>query len=127
MLSARNTFILGAALAAFVAAPSEANAQSSQNYASTNMWGTAPAGVAVNGALESALAHEHNGVVAGQVNAARKGLLLSGGPGMTITAIGSQSIVSNTVVGNGNNTNISASQSASNSGSVSNQGTIVGR
>lgn len=119
------SFPVFAALAAagFLAAPA-AQAQSTQNFTSTNMWGTAPAGVSVPGAVDSAIAHEHNGTVAAQVNSARKGLLTGGVPGLSITSIGSQSIVSNTVVGNGNSTSVNATQSSSNSGSVSNQGTV---
>lgn len=90
------------------------------------MWGTAPAGVAVIGSVDSAISHEHNGVVAAQVNAAKKGLLAGGVPGMSITSIGSQSIVSNTVIGNNNNTSVTATQTTSNTGSVTNQGSISG-
>jgi hypothetical protein len=87
------------------------------------MWGTQPTGVAVPGMVESAIAHNQNGQAAALVNAARKNLLL-GGPGIAITAIGSQSIVSNTVIGDDNDVSISASQSSSNSGSVNNSGTF---
>jgi hypothetical protein len=72
--------------------------------------------------VDSAIAHAHDGTAAGQVNAAKQGLLLSAGPGMSITAIGSQSIVSTTVIGNDNNVNVNATQSSSNSGSVNNTG-----
>jgi len=44
--------------------------------------------------------------------------------GLTITSIGSQTLVSNTIVGNGNTTNLNSNQSSQNSGAVSNQGTI---
>lgn len=89
------------------------------------MWGTTPGGVAVNGAVDSAFSHVSNSAAAGAVNAARSGVLLdTGAGGPTIYSIGSQSIVSNTIVGNDNSATISASQSATNSGAVSNQGTI---
>jgi hypothetical protein len=101
----------------------EATAQN-YSYSATNMWGTAPSGVAVPGALESAVAHSQNSAVAGAVNAAAAGTLLATGDGGTISSIGSQTIVSNTVFGNNNPTTISASQSATNSGEVSNSGQI---
>ena len=69
--------------------------------------------------------HALDGNSAGQVNAAKQGLLLYTGPGMTITAIGSQNIVSNTVIGDNNTTNINATQTSSNSGTVTNNGTIT--
>jgi hypothetical protein len=97
----------------------------SGDYAAGNMWGTTPGGVAVNGAAVSAFTHVSNGAVAGAVNAARSGFLIgSGSGGLSIYSIGSQSIVSNTIVGDDNSTSISASQSASNTGAVSNQGTL---
>jgi hypothetical protein len=104
-----------------------ANEAAAQNYSysATNMWGTAPSGVAVPGALESAVAHAQNSTTAGAVNGAAAGLLLgTGGDGGAISSIGSQTIVSNTVFGNNNPTTISASQSATNSGNVSNAGQI---
>ena len=106
-------------------ASTPAAAQTATNYTSTNMWGTASAGVGVPGALESALTHEHNGTIAAQVNAARKDLLIGGTPGLTIYSIGSQSIVSNTVIGNNNGgTTQNTTQTTSNSGAVSNNGQI---
>lgn len=88
---------------------------------SGRMWGSA----SVPGATtDSSTVHTQDGNAAGQVNAARRGLLLNGGPGMTITAIGSQNIVSTTITGNNNTTNVNATQSASNTGSVSNNGSI---
>lgn len=90
------------------------------------MWGTAPAGVAVPGAVDSAIAHNQNAAVAGAVNAAQAGALFNGGPGssISITSIGSQNIVSNTVIGDGNNVDIDANQSSSNTGQVSNSGAV---
>ena len=118
----RSALWLGAA-GMIVTLTTSASAQSTQNYSSGNNWGTQPTGVAVPGMVDSAIAHNQNGQAAALVNSAKKGLLL-GGPGMSITAIGSQSIVSNTIVGSDNDVSISASQSTSNSGSVSNQGTF---
>lgn len=107
-------------------AASSASAQSIDNYSASHMWGTAPAGVAVPGALDSAIAHNQNSAVAGAVNAAQAGALFNGGPGssISITSVGSQNIVSNTVIGNNNDVDIDAGQSSSNSGQVSNSGTV---
>ena len=63
-----------------------------------------------------------NAAVAGSVNGVKKGVLM--GSNLTINSIGSQTIISNTIFGSNNPTNITASQSASNSGSVSNTGTV---
>jgi len=90
------------------------------------MWGTAPSGVAVPGAVDSAIAHNQNSAYAGAVNAADAGALFNGGPGtsISITSVGSQNIVSNTVIGNDNKININADQDSSNTGPVSNNGTM---
>jgi hypothetical protein len=102
----------------------QATAQS-YNYSQGNMWGTAPSGVAVPGALESALMHGQNSATAAAVNAASSGTLLgTGAGGGTINSIGSQTIVTNTVIGNNNPTTINATQSAINSGTVSNASQI---
>jgi hypothetical protein len=100
------------------------SAQSIDNYSASNMWGTAPAGVAVPGALDSAIAHNQNSAAAGAVNAAEAGILFNGGSGMNITAIGSQNIISTTVIGDGNDVDVNANQSSSNTGAVSNSGTV---
>lgn len=85
------------------------------------MWGS----VSSSGSTaDSSATHTQDAAYAGQVNAALRGLLLNGGPGMTITAIGSQNIVSTTVVGNNNSTTVNTTQSSTNSGSVSNNGAI---
>ncbi len=112
---------------AFAAAlsPQMAQAQSASNYSSGNQWGTAPSGVAVAGAADSAITHAQDSAVAGAVNAARDGLLLGTGlGGISIYSIGTQTVVSNTIVGNNNGTTINSSQDATNSGGVSNNGTI---
>jgi hypothetical protein len=90
------------------------------------MWGTTPAGATVEGALESAAMHVQNGVVAGQVNSAKEGLLYANGSGESynIYSIGSQSVVSNNIIGDGNDVSIDAEQSSENSGDVSNNGQI---
>lgn len=71
--------------------------------------------------------HANDSNAAGAVNAARAGLLLNAGPGMSITAIGSQSVVSNTIIGNNNSSSITATQTSTNSGAVSNNGSITSR
>jgi hypothetical protein len=115
---------LGALLGLSIAAglPGEVQAQSSMTYSASNQWGTMPGGVSVNGALDSAAQAATNAAVAGAANGAKKGVLM--GSNVTINSIGSQTIISNTIFGSNNPTNITASQSASNSGSVSNTGTV---
>lgn len=102
------------------------SASAQESYSAGQMWGTQPAGVAVPGAVESSAAHFNQGVIAGQVNAARKGLLVATGTGdsITIQSIGSQSVINQTISGNNINSNINADQNAKNSGDVSNDGTI---
>lgn len=91
---------------------------------STRMWGAGPSGA---GGKESQLAsstmHVNYGVVAGQVNAARDGLLYQG-TSITITSIGSQNVISTTIYGDNNRVDVDADQDSSNSGDVSNNGTI---
>jgi hypothetical protein len=102
-------------------APS-AFAQTSTSNASVNMWGTVPGGVSVPGALDSAMAHYENGLTAAQVNTARIGALYGVGQGGTIQAIGSETIVSASIVGNNSTAAINATQTSSNSGAVTNSG-----
>lgn len=101
-------------------------ASAQESYSAGQMWGTQPAGIAVPGAVESSAAHFNNGVLAGQVNAARKGLLIGTGAGgsITIQSIGSQSVVSTTISGNDINADIVADQTTTNSGDVTTDGTI---
>lgn len=98
-----------------------------ESYSAGQMWGTQPSGVAVTGALESSATHSQNGLIAGQANAARAGLLFTTGSqgSLTIQSIGSQSIVSSTISGNNIDSDISADQDSSNSGDVRNSGTIA--
>jgi len=67
--------------------------------------------------------HFANGIVAGQVNAARDGILYDG-VSINVTSVGSQNVISTTVIGDGNEVDVDADQSASNSGDVRNDGTI---
>lgn len=86
------------------------------------MWGATGSG---GGVLDSSTMHSLDGNAAAQVNAAKLGLLLGNGSSMSITAIGSQNIVSTTVVGNNNSTNVNATQTSTNSGTVTNNGIIA--
>ena len=97
-------------------------ANAGEHYDATTMWGTAPA----SNASESAAMHVTEGVVAGQVNAAKAGMLMSTGSETTlnISSIGSQNLTNTTVNGNGNNVNVSSDQTTSNTGNVTNEGTI---
>jgi hypothetical protein len=88
---------------------------------SGRMWGSTNV---AGGTTDSSTIHTQDGNSAGQVNAARRGLLLNGGPGMTITSIGSQNIVATTITGNNNSTTVTTTQTSSNTGSVSNNGNI---
>lgn len=92
--------------------------------ASGRMWGAAGSG---GSAQDSSAMHSLDGNSAAQVNAARLGLLIGNGSNTSITAIGSQSIVSTTVIGDNNSTNITATQTSTNSGTVTNNGTIATR
>ena len=97
---------------------------SGQGSAST-MWGAASVGSGVGGVgLESASLHQVNAADAGYVQSAANGYLFAPGSSITIQAIGSQSIISNSVYGNNNSATIDATQSASTSGSVTNQGAL---
>jgi hypothetical protein len=120
---------MGAALAmaGLLFLSTAADAQSSNsgtvsNSSSGRFWGTTG-----STAIDSATMHALDGNAAGQVNAAKQGLLLNAGPGMSITAIGSQNIVSNTIIGDNNTANINATQTSTNTGSVTNSGTIIPR
>lgn len=105
---------------------SQAAAQSSMSYSAGNQWGTTPGGVSVNGASESAIGHNQNSAVAGAVNAASVGGLVGlQGTSLSITAIGSQTVVSSTIVGQNISSSINATQTSSNSGDVSNTGVIT--
>lgn len=95
----------------------------SDGYDASSMWGTTPSG---NTALESSTMHVENGIIAGQVNAAKDGLLYSNGSSdsYNIYSIGSQSVISNTIQGDNNTINVTADQESQNTGDVSNNGHI---
>lgn len=103
------------------------NASAQESYSAGQMWGTQPAGIAVPGAVESSAAHFNHGVIAGQVEAARRGLLIGTGFGesISIQTIGSQNVISTTISGsNITNSNITGEQTAGNSGPVTNNGNL---
>jgi hypothetical protein len=101
-------------------------AQTSTSNSSAIMWGTVAGGVSVPGALDSAVTHYQNGAVAGQVNAAKIGSLYGNGTGGTIQAIGSQNIISATIIGNNSIANMNGeTQTSSNTGAVTNHGQVA--
>ena len=119
------------AAAGIVAFVGTADAQSTPVTGTTNstgasgrMWGAAGSG---GSAQDSSAMHSLDGNSAALVNAARLGLLIGNGSNTSITAIGSQSIVSTTVIGDNNSTNITATQTTTNTGTVTNNGTIATR
>jgi hypothetical protein len=114
----------GTAIAALAAAMIFSGPTSAQEVSANTMWGTNYGGVAVSGASASAQSHGQNAIIAGQVNAAERGYLVSTGSSGTIQAIGSQTIVSSTIYGNSNSASINATQTSTNSGAVSNTGTL---
>lgn len=103
-------------------ASEQSHAQTSSTTAAPNMWGTVPSGVSVPGALDSAIMHAQNGVVAGQVNAARAGALY--GSNATIQSIGSQTIMQTSIIGNNNSSSTNGTQTSTNSGATTNTGTV---
>jgi hypothetical protein len=110
---------------ALVGALSAGTADAQVGNAAGAMWGTNPSGVAVNGALESAATHNANGSIAAAVNAAKKGALIGNGSSYSISTVGSQTIVSSTIIGNDNGgVDINATQSSTNSGSQTTDGTF---
>ena len=126
----RASFRPALALTALLFLTAAAQAQSTPVTGTTNSTGTSgrlwgAAGAA--GSSDSSNMHNLDGASAAQVNAARLGLLAGSGASSSITAIGSQSIVSTTIIGNANTTNVSATQTSTNSGAVSNNGTIATR
>jgi len=107
-----------------VLSPSEASAQTATNSTAGNQWGTYSSGLGVAGAVDSAVAHVQDGTSAGQVNAALLGMLFGNGTSNSIQAIGSQTIINNSIAGNNITSSIQATQTSSNSGAVKNGGLI---
>ena len=117
---------LMAGLAFTIAGAMSTSVMAGDSFSAGSMWGTDGSGVAVSGAAASSAAHVQNGTVAGQVNAAEEGLLLSTGSGgsITIQSIGSQTVVSSNISGNNNSIDTDADQTSSNTGEVSNDGQV---
>lgn len=100
-------------------APLSAHAQDGSD--ATHFWGTSSN--SSTSPVASSLMHLNNGLAAGQVNAALDGFLYEGSS-ISVLSIGSQTVVSTTVIGDDNDVNINADQTANNSGDVSNDGTV---
>lgn len=111
---------------ALVSAGFATPALAGENFSASEMWGTDGSGAAVNGAYESAATHVQNGITAGQVNAAKEGLLQTTGSegSITIQSIGSQTVISNSVSGSDNDIHVDAQQTSGNDGDVSNHGQV---
>jgi hypothetical protein len=110
------------ALSALVAGGDPALAQSS-----LVMWGTQTQSGTTGGSQsieQSSQMHAANGIVAGQVNAARDDILYNG-TSVSITSIGSQSVINTTIYGDNNVVDVDATQESSNSGDVDNNGSIT--
>jgi hypothetical protein len=103
---------------------SPAHAQQAQSYSAFVFWGQG-GGPGADSFVESAIGHNQNGAAAGEVNAAEAGILYNLGSGsLTLQTIGSQTVVSNTITGNGNSVNITANQTSTSTGDISNTGSV---
>jgi hypothetical protein len=89
------------------------------------MWGTQGGGASIGGALDSANMHAANSMAAGYASAASMGTITVPGTTTIIQSIGAQAIISNSIYGNNNSTDIDGHQNASSSGTVSNRGRIT--
>lgn len=97
------------------------NAQAQDQYSAGTMWGT----MATNNALNISQSHYFDGLSAGHVNAARDGILYGDGSIFSITSIGSQNVISNTIIDSDHvDIDIDADQSSDNSGDVTTEGTF---
>lgn len=110
-------FLLAAALVASLGS----GAIAQDHYSAGTMWGT----TTTDNAVDSAQSHYLDGLSAGHVNAARDGILYGDGSIFSITSIGSQNVISNTIIDSDNvDIDIDADQSSSNSGDISTEGTF---
>jgi len=126
--------------AQFASAADQASVDYSSSYSSNvssssnstgAMWGTATGGMvttsgnwAIGGTVDSATMHQMNGMSAGYVESAQKGLLYARGTSITIQSVGAQNIVNSTIYGNSNNVEIQAEQISKNTGAITTSGTI---
>jgi len=101
-----------------------AYAQSSGD--ASTMWGTSASSSSYgkDRHAKSSQMHVSEGIIAGQVNAARDGILYQGSS-ISVTAVGTQNIVSTTIIGDDNRADVSADQRADNSGSVTNNAELA--
>ena len=117
------TNLFGAIAAGLLVLSTAAQAQTNTAGGSSGrMWGDTAN--TPSSQVDSSLMHSNDGVAASEVNAAKAGVLY-GGANITITSIGSQSIVNTSVIGNGNTTSVVATQTTTNSGAVTNNGTVA--
>lgn len=89
-------------------------AGSGSSVSASVMWSTS-GGTSVS----SAQLHQLAGESAATVEMARKGILYINGASIAVQAIGAQSIVSTTIIGDGNSVDVDAVQDARNTGDVS--------
>ena len=109
----RGSHRLAVSLALFLATVILSYPAFAENGRATTMWGTGSDGAASSSKSKSSEFHASGGIIAGQVNAARLGVLYSG-PNMTV--VGSQTVLQ--VTGN-NNVVKDIDQNAINSGDQS--------
>jgi hypothetical protein len=119
-LSKVATGMLGLFCIFALAATGPAGAGSTSNGNAGLYWGMGGSSASSQGnsSAESSVMHYNNATLAAQNNLAKKGLLL--GTNISVYAIGTQNIVSVT----GNNNSVSANQNGTNSGDISNNGTV---
>jgi hypothetical protein len=111
----------------WVLAPMNFASAQTVGFTSGQMWGASSQSSAGGATVssESAALHTANGMVAGSVNAAAKGLLLGGATTITIQSIGAQTVISTNVIGDNNgDVHIEADQSADNSGDTTTNGSV---
>lgn len=117
----------GALVITVISAPAEAqswgttsgssgSAFSGSTVSASTMWATTTTGSDSN--YYSALMHQAAGETAAGVEMARKGILYLNGASITVTAVGSQNIISTTIIGDDNSVGVNADQTATNTGDV---------
>ena len=102
---------------------------SSGNYSAFSMWGVATGSGFGQTATttDSVQSHTNEGTIANSVSASKAGVILAPNvtSSVTIQSVGSQNVVSTTLIGNSNSTNVSGTQTSSNTGSVANTATTA--
>ncbi len=89
------------------------------------MWGAGSgSGNSSQSGLDSATMHETLGQSAALVNSAKRGFLYSQGTSIVLESVGAQSIVNTSIYGDNNIANVSANQTATNTGNVNANGSI---